>query len=126
ETSKPQEMKRFSTLVRYITMFATVTLPLISFGQYNPGLPANFGIDGDLLSGQSQNISGSTPQGSFDWFKKPGSGSNIGLGVIDTTGTGSIAGQIAIGQNITFNKGLAFGRYSTQNGYLLIDARYSR
>src|SRR6185503_225119 len=111
-------MKRFSTLVRCITVFATVTLPLISFGQYNPGLPANFGVDGDLLSGQSQNISGGAPQGSFDWFKKSGSGSNTGLGLIDTTGTASIASQIAMGQNITFNKGLAFSRYSTQNGYL--------
>jgi hypothetical protein len=94
--------------------------------QYAPGLPAAFGIDGDVLSGQSQNISGSTSQGSFDWFRKNGGGTNAGVGIIDTTGTSGYATQVFAGQNLTFTRGMAFSRYSSNNGYLLLDARYGR
>lgn len=105
---------------------AFFTIPLISLAQFNPGLPAAFGIDGDVLSGEAQNIPGNSSLGSFDWFKKTGNAVNIGIGVIDTIGTASYGGQIAKGNNLTFTRGMAFPRYSAQNGYLLLDARYAR
>jgi hypothetical protein len=119
-------MKRNFTLVLFVLLFTASTLPITIVAQFNPGLPAAFGIDGDVISGQSQNISGNSPQGSFDWFKKIGSGANVGIGVIDTSGTLPYATQIAAGQNVTFSRGMAFNRYSAQNGYLLLDARYAR
>ena len=119
-------MKRSFTFVLFVLLFTVSTFPITIFAQFSPGLPAAFGIDGDAISGQSQNISGNSPQGSFDWFKKIGSGANVGTGVIDTSGTLPYATQIAAGQNIAFTRGMAFNRYSTQNGYLLLDARYAR
>ncbi len=119
-------MKRNFTFVLFVLLFTVSTFPITIFAQFSPGLPAAFGIDGDAISGQSQNISGNSPQGSFDWFKKIGSGANVGTGVIDTSGTLPYATQIAAGQNIAFTRGMAFNRYSTQNGYLLLDARYAR
>ncbi len=119
-------MKQNFTLVLFVLLFTALTLPLTNFAQFNPGLPAAFGIDGDAISGQSQNISGNSPQGSFDWFKKNAAGVNAGIGVIDTTGTLPFAAQIAAGQNVSFSRGMAFNRYSAQNGYLLLDARYAR
>ncbi len=115
-------MKRNFTFV-LATIITLVTFsPLISFAQYAPGLPAGFGIDGDVISGQSQNITPSTTTGSFDWFK----GSTSGIGVIDTTGAQGFKNQLEASQNVAFNLGMAFPRYSTQNGYLLLDARYGR
>ncbi len=105
---------------------AFFTFPLISLAQFAPGLPAAFGIDGDVLSGQAQNIPGNSSLGSFDWFRKTGNAVNTGIGVIDTTATATYGTAIAAGQNIVFTRGMAFPRYSTQNGYLLLDARYAR
>jgi len=112
-----------------INLICTLSIsfaPFMSFSQYNPGLPAAFGIDGDVVSGQSLNISGSLPLGSFDWFRSAGSGTNIGIGVIDTSGAALYRAQIAAGNNVTFSRGMSFPRYSTQNGYLLLDSRYNR
>lgn len=119
-------MKSNFTLVCKVMLCTLLSLPLLSFAQYNPGLPAAFGIDGDALSGQSLNISGRTPEGSFDWFRYSGNSSTVGIGVIDTSNTANYALQIAAGQNVIFTKGMAFPRYSTQNGYLVLDARYAR
>lgn len=119
-------MKKNSTLICRVMLCALSTFPLISFSQFTPGLPAAFGIDGDVISGQSQNISGNTPLGSFDWFKTSVNNATVGIGVIDTTATNAYALQIAGGQNVVFTKGMAFPRYSSQNSYLLLDARYAR
>ena len=114
-------MKRNSTFV-----LATIVtfLPLFSIAQFTPAVSAGFGIDGDVLSGQSQNITPSTTTGSFDWFKA--NASSTGVGVIDTTGAAGYKTLLQAAQNISFNLGMAFPRYSAQNGYLLLDARYGR
>ncbi|MCY7310438.1 MAG: hypothetical protein LH619_06640 [Chitinophagaceae bacterium] len=96
-----------------------------SYAQFNPGLGANFGIDGDILSGQ--NLNGSfSGNGSHDWFKKSGTGINVGLGMIDTSGNSIYAAKIATGENFTFSKGMAFPMFSNQGGYLVMDTRYAR
>ena len=120
------KMKQNFTFVLIVLLSTASTLPNTIFAQFNPGLPAAFGIDGDAYSGQSQTIPGNSSQGSFDWFKKNAAGVNAGIGVIDTSGTLPYAAQIAAGQNVTFSRGMAFNRYSSQNGYLLLDARYAR
>ena len=108
-----------------ITILSIVTfLPLFSTAQYSSGIVGGFGIDGDVLSGQSQNTTPTTTNGSFDWFKATGTG--MGLGVIDTTGAAVYKNLLQASQNIAFNRGMAFPRFSTQNGYLLLDARYGR
>lgn len=107
------------------TIVATLLTTTILQAQFNPGLPAGFGIDGDVLSGQSQN-GGLSANGSFDWFKKAGNGPNVGVGVIDTSGTYINKPLILAGGNFVFTKGMAFGRYTVQNSYLLLDARYGR
>jgi hypothetical protein len=119
-------MKPNSTLVLLVSLCSIFSFPQLSLSQFSPGFPARFGIDGDALSGQALNISGSSSQGSFDWFKKTGSGINVGIGVIDTSNTATYKEQIASGQNVTFSRGMAFPRYSDQGGFLLLDARYSR
>jgi hypothetical protein len=119
-------MKSNSTLFCNAMLCVVLTLPFSGLAQFNPGLSAGFGIDGDAFSGQSQNIAGTSPQGSFDWFRSQGAGSNVGIGVIDTSNTAIYGTQIAIGKNVSFTKGMSFPRYSIQNGYLLLDARYSR
>ena len=108
-----------------VTILTLVTfLPFLSIGQYPAGVTAGFGIDGDVLSGQSQNINPTTTTGSFDWFKL---GTNAtGIGIIDTIGAVGFRNQLQAGQNIAFNRGMAFPRYSSQNGYLVLDARYGR
>ncbi len=118
-------MRSKSTFL-FATIVATILTTTTIKAQFNPGLPAGFGIDGDVLSGQSQNITGSAPQGSFDWFRKAGGGANVGYGVIDTTGTFIYNAQVAAGLNVTFTRGQAYPRYSVVNGYLLLDARYGR
>ena len=107
-------------------MFITILTPLKNYAQLNPGITAGFGIDGDALSGQSLNISGTSPQGSSDWFRKVGTGSTIGNGVIDTSGTEGFKTAIAQGENIVFTRGMSTPRYTASNGYLLLDARYGR
>lgn len=119
-------MKLNFTHVFSLALIGVFSLPVLSWAQYNPGLPARFGIDGDNQSGQSMNITGNSPSGSFDWVKKSGNNANAGIGVIDTSNTSNYKSQIAAGQNITFSKGMAFSRYSAQGGYLLLDARYGR
>ena len=114
-------MNKTSTLV----VAAFMLLPFTSFSQYYPGIPANFGIDGDIKSGSLLSGSGN-PNATHDWFKKPGNGPNVGLGVIDTSGSSVNQIKIAAGQNFIFDKGMAFPRYSTQTSKLLLDARYAR
>jgi hypothetical protein len=93
--------------------------------QYSPAIIAGFGIDGDVLSGQAQN-GNLAANASWDWFKKAGNGPNVGLGIIDTSGTSVNKIRIAAGENFTFTKGQAFGRYTVQGGYLMLDSRYAR
>ena len=104
------------------TFLSLLFFPFFSTAQYASGLTAGFGIDGDILSGQSQNINPSTTTGSFDWFK----GAISGVGVIDTAGAATYKTLLQSSQNISFNQGMAFPRFSAQNGYLLLDARYGR
>ena len=102
-----------------------VILPGFAYSQYGSGLPAGFGIDGDVLAARSLNVSSGAVAASFDWFPKI-TATGTGIGVVDTSNSASLKAQLASGSNIAFSKGLAFNRFSTQNGYLLLDARYSR
>ena len=118
-------MRRNSKFVLNVILTFVTFLPLFTTAQYTSGITAGFGIDGDVLSGQSQNTS-TTAFGSFDWFKANGSAAGVGVGVIDTAGSAYFKTQLQNGQNIGFNQGMAFPRFSNQNGYLLLDARYGR
>jgi hypothetical protein len=98
-------------------------LPYDLFSQtLTNGYPANFGIDGDLQS--NVRLVGSwNPTGTHDWFK---GAATTALGIIDTTG-GSIAlAHLVTGENYVFNRGMSVPRYSVQDGFLLLDARYGR
>ena len=108
---------------RLITVIVMLLLAINSiFGQLSSGLPAKFGIDGDLKN--DYRLSGTfTAAASDDWFKM---NSGTGIGVIDTTGTGAFKSSLAAGNNIAFSKGLAMPRYSIQNGYMMVDAKYAR
>src|SRR5438045_264067 len=77
--------------------------------QYSAGVSANFGIDGDLRSDYHLASTLANAAGTDDWFQ---TASGTGLGVIDTTGTAQWRSQLIAGQNITFNAGMAFPRYS--------------
>src|SRR4051794_12260289 len=83
-----------------------------SLAQYNAGVSAKFGIDGDLQSDYFLYTLPISAPGTHDWFKKTG---GTGIGLIDTTGTTSLLSQLNSGQNITFNQGMQFPRYSTQD-----------
>jgi len=115
-------MNKTSTLVVSTLMLA---LPFISSAQYSPGLSANFGVDGDVLSGTRQNGT-FNQQNTHDWFFKAGGGANLGKGIIDTAGTSVIASKLIAGENYCFNRGMLYSRYSNQDGYLLLDGRYGR
>ena len=115
-------MKRNLKFVLATVLTIVTICPLFSFAQYTPAITAGFGIDGDVISGHSQNITPTTTTGSFDWFKATTSG----VGVIDTTGAAAYKTLLQASQNISFSQGMAFPRFSTQNGYLLLDARYGR
>lgn len=119
-------MSQTTKLIVSVVLYITILFPTTIFAQYNGGITAGFGIDGDALSGQSLNMNATSSQGSFDWFLKAGTGSNIGSGVIDTADTAPFKAAIAIGTNIVFSKGMSTARYSTTEGYLLMDARYGR
>ena len=119
-------MSQTTKLIVSVVICITILIPLTNFAQLNPGIPAGFGIDGDALSGQSLNISGTSPQGSSDWFRKVGTGNTIGFGVIDISGTEAYKTAIAQGENIIFTRGMSTPRYTASNGYLLLDARYGR
>lgn len=108
-----------------LVVCALVILPGFAFSQYSSGLPAGFGIDGDVVAAQSLNVTSGATAASFDWFPKLTS-TGTGIGVVDTNNSASLKAQLAAGANIAFSKGLAFNRFSAQNGYLLLDARYSR
>jgi hypothetical protein len=115
-------MNKTSTLVVSTLMLA---LPYFTLAQYSPGLTANFGIDGDVISGYRQN--GSFNAGSTDdWFLKSGNGQNLGKGVIDTTDAQNLKTILATGANYTFTRGMMYPRFSEQYGYLMLDARYGR
>jgi hypothetical protein len=107
------------TTLAFYLISALLISPVLGVAQYSPGLPAAFGIDGDVRSGVSQNISGTTSSGSFDWFLNPGgTNTNTGFGVVDTTGASYYAAQISQGANLPFTAAMAYARYSAVNGYL--------
>ena len=116
---------KISTHLTKFLFPSVLFVPFLTMAQFNPGLPAAFGIDADALSGQSQN-GGFSANGSFDWFRKIGNGPNIGYGVIDTTGNFIYKPLLAAAGNPTFSRGMAYPQYSAVNGYLLLDARYAR
>ncbi len=119
-------MKRNFKFVLATIVTLVTFLPSICIAQYAPAVTAGFGIDGDVRSGQSQNITPSSTPNSFDWFKGNGNAAGVGVGVIDTTGSSVYKTRLQASQNFKFNQGMAFPRYSVQNGYLLLDARYGR
>jgi len=106
------------------TLFALLFSMLVTsqlFAQ-SSGAPANFGVDGDLKN--DYRMSGSfTAAGTHDWFSLV---AGTGIGVIDTTNTGSYKVSLAAGNNIAFDKGMSVARYSTVDAKLLLDARYGR
>ncbi len=119
-------MERNFKFVLVTILFCVTLLPFISNAQYSPAIVAGFGVDGDVLSGRSQNLTPSSTPNSFDWFKAPGNAAGVGVGVIDTTGSSVYKTRLQASENFTFNQGMAFPRYSVQNGYLLLDGRYGR
>jgi len=88
----------------------------------SPGKVTNFGIEGDVLS--NFNLAGTwTATGSHDWFRNSNTSA---LGVIDTTGAATAYTHLLAGENYVFDRGMSVARYSVQDGYVLLDARYGR
>jgi hypothetical protein len=89
--------------------------------QYQPGLAAKFGVDGDIKS--EERLNGTfTAAGSHDWFQKTASG----FGIFNTEGAATIAPQIAAGQNYSFSKRMQYDPYSIQDGIMMLDGTYAR
>ena len=88
------------------------------------GNPSRFGIDADVIS-DSFAFGTSMPValGSDDWFKKSG---GTGLGVIDTAGGAKARSILQSGNDHIFNLPSYYPRFSLQNNYLFLDARYAR
>jgi len=103
--------------------FTLLVSPFTSKAQ-NPNLVALFGVDGDVRSGMKLNGT-FAPENTHDWFYKS-SGSNIGVGIIDTTGAAYANSQLAAGNNFVLTRGMSVPRYSVVDGKLLLDARYAR
>ncbi len=110
----------------YTTITAILCLVILATNgnaQFNPGLISNFGIDGDIYS--AERLIGTYAAGpTHDWFVR--SGSPAGKGMIDTTGSAALKLQLATGKNFLISKGMAFPKFSSQNGKLMMDARYIR
>jgi len=88
------------------------------------GNPARFGIDADVTSDSfAFGTSMPSPLASDDWFKKNG---GTGLGVIDTTGAAKAKSILQSGNDHIFNLPSNYPRFSLQNNYLFLDARYAR
>lgn len=115
-------MNRIFTLLLAICSFLPIS---ITAQTYLPGLVANFGVEGDLLSGTRQSGSFS-PQDTHDWFLKTGGAANAGKGIIDTTGNSAIAARLALGENFSFNREMKYSKYSIVDGLLLLDGQYGR
>ena len=113
-------MKKFNTtLVLLAALTALVSFPTQA-QTYSTGAIANFGIDGDVKSGE--HLEGSfTAANTDDWFTK-----NSGRGVIDTTGASIIKAALIANGNSTYSKGMAYPQYSVQGGKLLMDGIYVR
>jgi hypothetical protein len=93
-----------------------------AFSQPTGGKVANFGIDADILS--NFNVAGTwDATGSHDWFKNS---NTTALGIIDTTDAASAYTHLLAGENYVFDRGMSVPRYSLQNGYVVLDARYAR
>ncbi|NIM98032.1 MAG: hypothetical protein GTO24_08135, partial [candidate division Zixibacteria bacterium] len=121
--------KNSCTLKTVIVMLAAAVFlawTSTAFGQIGPGVPANFGVEGDLQADTLQFGGLGVGTGTDDWFDyKPGSG----IGVIDTSGGGAYRALIQAGgaaANITFVRRMAFDQNTHPFGYLLLDAVYAR
>ena len=75
-------MKRNFKFVLATILTLVTFLPFLSFAQYSPSVTAGFGVDGDVISGHSKNITSFTTTTIFGWFKP----SVNCIGVTDTTG----------------------------------------
>ncbi|MBC7534215.1 MAG: T9SS type A sorting domain-containing protein [Ferruginibacter sp.] len=116
-------MKKLNNFVLLLVL-ATSTNFASKAQSITPGVIANFGMDGDVSSGQS--LTGSfLPSSTDDWFFQSQL-LNSGNGIIDTTGATAIKSALATGVNFVFSKSMSYPRFSIQNGRLLMDARYIR
>jgi hypothetical protein len=113
-------MKKVFILCVFVSFFL-LTSKL--FAQSLPsGAAANFGIDGDLKS--NYHLVGSwNAAGTHDWFTNS---NTTAIGVIDTTGSAVATSHLITGENFVFDRGMSVPRYSVQDGYLVLDARYGR
>ena len=113
-------MKKYTTQTALVAILALTVFSTTQAQTYNTGSIANFGIDGDVKSGE--HLEGTfTASGTDDWFSK-----NSGIGVIDTTGGSTIKNALLANGNSTYTMGMAYPLYSVVGGKLLMDARYVR
>jgi hypothetical protein len=92
------------------------------------GVPANFGIEGDIWANMLQFGDLGSGDGTDDWFG-PLDTDLDSLGIIDTTGGGAYYQLIQAGggdANRLFKKGMYWPKNTVVNGYLLFDALYVR
>ena len=74
-------MKRNFKFVLATILTLVTFLPFLSVAQYSPSVHAGFGVDCEVISRHSKNITSSTLT-TADWFKP----SANGTGVLSTTG----------------------------------------
>ncbi|HUS03337.1 MAG TPA: hypothetical protein VMY77_16470, partial [Chitinophagaceae bacterium] len=118
-------MKKFYTVKTFLTLiFIAVTVTLKAQTIVLGGNPARFGIDADVMSDSfAFGTAMPSPLASDDWFKKNG---GTGLGVIDTAGAAKARSILQAGKDYIFNLPSYYPRFSIQNNYLFLDARYAR
>ena len=88
-----------------------------------PSIEANFGVDADLRANYYNSTSSS---GDDDWFSMV---SDVGIGVIDTTGASAINAQYAIDPSFrysSFYRGMSVPPFSVVNNKLLLGAAFVR
>lgn len=104
-------MKQLDQIVFVLLLICSYNIQGLS---QNPGVAANFEIDGNLYSGDPSNDVD-------DWFLGPS-----GDGVIDETNIAYYYNLLQSGQNIAFDFDLDVPKYSSPTGYILYDAKYIR
>jgi hypothetical protein len=105
-------------------LLMTTVFVVTSFGQLNPGLLSNFGIEGDGLPGYNS-LNTFNASNTDDWYMKAG-GNASGNNVIDTTGYMNYYNALSAGQNLLFSMKMKYPMYTVQNGYLYLDGRFGR
>ena len=90
--------------------------------QVTPGIPAIFGIDGDIYP-DLINSGSTTATGTHDWFSTK---KNPGIGLFDVSDSIQLRNTILASGNYTFARRMRFDEYSVRNNYLLIDGMFTR